>query len=294
MRVWEHDPNEERRCEEPTPAKTIPAAKPLAPLLKWHGGKSYLAERIVALMPPHTHYAEPYFGGGAVLLAKDPNGVSECVNDVDGQLTNFWRVLQHPERFTRFQRIVEAVPFSELEWNDARDRLGSTTSKIGRAVLFFILCRQSLAGRMDAFAPLSRTRTRRRMNEQASAWLTAVEGLAAVHDRLKRVAILNRPALQVIEGQDGPGTLFYCDPPYLHSTRTARDTYGPHEMAERDHAKLLEALKQAQAKAMISGYRSDLYDLRLADWRRHDFELPNNAAAGARKRRMIECLWTNF
>jgi DNA adenine methylase len=71
--------------------------------LKWHGGKHYLAARIVALMPPHLHYVEPYAGGLAVLLARDPEderlflsphrGVSELVNDLDGRLTNFWRVL---------------------------------------------------------------------------------------------------------------------------------------------------------------------------------------------------------
>ncbi len=90
-----------------------------------------------------------------------------------------------------------------------------------RAVWFFITCRQSLAGRMEDFAPLSRTRTRRRMNEQCSAWLTAVEGLIEVHGRLKRVVILNRPALEVIRQEDGPQTLFYLDPPYLHQTRAA-------------------------------------------------------------------------
>lgn len=41
--------------------------------LKWHGGKSYLADWIISLMPKHLHYVEPYAGGLAVLLAKDPN-----------------------------------------------------------------------------------------------------------------------------------------------------------------------------------------------------------------------------
>lgn len=41
---------------------------PTSPL-KWHGGKHYLAARIVALMPPHTHYVEPFAGGLSVLLA---------------------------------------------------------------------------------------------------------------------------------------------------------------------------------------------------------------------------------
>ena len=38
--------------------------------------------------------------------------------------------------------------------------------------------------------------------------------MPAVHARLKRVVVLNRDALDVIRTQDGPGTLFYLDPPY--------------------------------------------------------------------------------
>ncbi len=65
--------------------------------LKWHGGKHYLAKRIIELMPEHVHYVEPYFGGGAVLLQKDPEGVSEVVNDIDGELMSFWDCLRAPE-----------------------------------------------------------------------------------------------------------------------------------------------------------------------------------------------------
>jgi DNA adenine methylase len=283
----------------------------LVPPLKWHGGKHYLAGRIVALMPAHLHYVEPYAGGLAVLLAKEPEGVSEAVNDLHRDLTNFWRVLQSVDAFERFRRIVEAVPFSEPEWQEARTRQAvplpeaewqkvlsglndkDCVARVQRAVGFFVACRQSLAGRLDAFAPLSRSRTRRRMNEQVSAWLTAVEGLPAVHRRLRRAAVLCRPAVEVIRSQDGPGTLFYCDPPYLHETRVAPDAYA-FEMAEADHRELLDVLRQVTGKVMLSGYPSALYDGALAGWNRHTFDLPNNAAAGKAKGRETEVLWCNF
>lgn len=215
--------------------------------LKWHGGKQYLAARIVALMPRHVHYVEPFAGGLAVLLAKDPEGVSEVVNDLNADLTNFWRVLQHPGQFPEFVRCCQATPFSEAEFTRASEGLGAYTAAVGRAWAFFVVCRQSLAGRMKDFAPLSRTRTRRGMNEQASAWLNAVEGLPAVHERLKRVAILNRTALDVIRQQDGPETLFYCDPPYLHETRSGTDDYA-HEMSEEGHHNLLACCGSARAR----------------------------------------------
>ncbi len=264
----------------------------ISPPLKWHGGKHYLAAKIVALMPAHTHYVEAYAGGLSVLLSKDPQGVSEVANDIDGHLANFWSVLRSPVEFAEFRRLCEATPFSESVW----ESIGSTftdPNPIDRAWKFFVRCRQSLAGRMDCFAPLSRTRTRRGMNEQASAWLSAVEGLPSVHERLKRVAILNRDAVDVIRQQDGHGTLFYLDPPYLGETRTCDDIYA-HEMRTEQHAELLSAIEKCSGKVMLSGYRSGLYDKGLRGWTRHEFTLPNQAAGGKQKRRMTEVIWCNF
>lgn len=267
---------------------------PMRSILKWHGGKTYLAPRIVAMMPPHVHYVEPYFGGGAVLFAKDPEGVSEVVNDVDGDLTNFWRVLRSDTLFEQLRHRLEATPFSEERFDDssywtADDRL------VVRACRFFVRVRQSLAGRQKAFAPLSRTRTRRGMNEQAAAWLTAVDRLPEVHARLRRVVILNRDALDVIREQDGPDTLCYLDPPYLSETRTSPDVYR-HEMTEDDHQELLTTLvcDRLEGRVILSGYRSEMYDKVLHRWTRVDFPVPNHAAGGDCKRTMTECVWCNF
>jgi DNA adenine methylase len=81
------------------------------------------------------------------------------------------------------------------------------------------------------------------------------------------VVILDRPALHVIRSEVGSGTLFYLDPPYLHSTRAATDAY-LHEMTEADHRELLDRLLLCRGKVILSGYPSDLYDRTLAGWRR--------------------------
>jgi D12 class N6 adenine-specific DNA methyltransferase len=127
----------------------VSASRPVSPI-KWHGGKHYLAKRIVALMPPHLHYVEPYAGGLSVLFAKDPEGVSEVVSDLNGDLTNFWRALQGTDSFAAFRRVFEAVPFSEPEWQDACAGLRDhpDADPVQRAIWFFIVCR-SLAKRGD-------------------------------------------------------------------------------------------------------------------------------------------------
>ncbi|VTR95137.1 d12 class n6 adenine-specific dna methyltransferase : D12 class N6 adenine-specific DNA methyltransferase OS=Rhodopirellula sallentina SM41 GN=RSSM_03350 PE=4 SV=1: MethyltransfD12 [Gemmata massiliana] len=168
----------------------VAALTRLTPPIKWHGGKHFLASKIVALMLPHTHYVEPFAGGLSVRLAKNPEGVSEVVNDLNGALANFWQVLRDEESFDRFRRRAEATPFSERVWADAMALLRTDlvgTDPVEWAWAFFVGCRQSLAGRMDHFTPLSRTRTRRGMNEQASAWLGAIDGLGVVHSRLKQL-----------------------------------------------------------------------------------------------------------
>jgi DNA adenine methylase len=265
--------------------------------LKYHGGKTYQAKNLVSLMPEHLHYVEPYCGGLAVLLQKNPVGISEVANDIHGGLTNFFRVLQSPEAFAEFQRIVSVVPFSQVEWEQAW-KAGIFPKEaqqidVPAAVRFFIACRQSRAGTFDSFAPLSRTRTRRQMNEQVSAWMNAVDGLPTVAQRLKRVVILNKDALQVIQQEDGPQTLFYLDPPYMHETRVATDAYA-FEMTDTQHAQVLEVIKDCKGKVMLSGYHSPLYDQELSTWRCQEFAIDNKASSAKTKRVMTECVWMNY
>jgi DNA adenine methylase len=275
--------------------------------LKWWGGKKYLAPRFIDLMPRHLHYVEPYGGGLAVLLNKDPfdrrhqwgeksdqQGISEVVNDVYGSLQNFWSVLKSEEGFLRFQRILDATPFSEDEFNRSDGAMCPVTDvDVDAAVAFFVRCRQSRTGGFKEFATLSRKRTRRRMNEQASAWLNAVDKLNTVHARLKRVVILCRDALDVIEQQDDEQTLFYLDPPYLPSTRATAGSYA-HEMTETDHRRMLDSIRCRKGAVMLSGYPNALYDEWLHDWNRHDFPIDNKAAGGKSKRKVIESVWCNF
>jgi DNA adenine methylase len=281
-------------------------------VLKWHGGKSYLAKWIISLMPAHLHYVEPYFGGGAVLLARDPKrnwiasngeklpahlqGCSEVVNDINERLTVFWQVLKDPTDFAEFQRIVEATPFSESEWEAADMACGEFESRAQAAARFFIRCRQSRQGLSRDFATLSRNRTRGGRNEQANAWLSVVDGLPEIHERLRGVVILNRDALKVIEQQDDQHTLFYCDPPYLHETRSSIGEYGDNEMSEAQHLDLLNTLANIKGKFMLSGYHSRLYDAaaQQLDWKCFEREIDNKASGSKQKEKRLECVWTNY
>lgn len=277
---------------------------PTSSPIKRHGGKAYLAQKIRALFAPHTRYCEPFFGSGAVLFSGDGEAVAEFVNDLDGHLAHFWQVMAHELYFEKFQRAVEAVPFSEPRFEQAKKasetlatmvdtRIPGGLDRIGRAVRFFIINRQSRQGLGRDFATPT-SRLRRGMNEQVSAWLSAVEGLPEFHARLKRVEIRCQDAKDFIRELDSPDTLFYCDPPYMHETRSTTKEYGDHEMSDEGHHNLLCCLKLVKGNVVLSGYRSAMYDDHLSKWRRVDFEIPNQASSAKTKERKIECVWMNY
>jgi DNA adenine methylase len=123
-----------------------------------------------------------------------------------------------------------------------------------------------------------------------SRWLGAVDGLPEIAQRLLRVQIENAPALEIIERYDNPKTLFYLDPPYVHESRGDKNAYG-HEMSNWDHIQLGEFLRNVQGRAVISGYRTKLYDELYKDWNRIDAEEKLcNSSKGFRQ----ESLWVNF
>jgi DNA adenine methylase len=288
---------ERKKGSEPEAEGRATAPRLTSPL-KWHGGKYYLTKPILDLMPKeHRHYVELFGGGLAVLWAKNPVGVSEVVNDVNGNLTNLYRVLKSEKLFAKFLRRVQAIPFSRIEWEEARQNLAEQPNarRVARAVWFFVLNRMSLAGRMKEFASISKTRTRGGMNEQVSAWQGVVEDLPAIHERLWRVVVENKPAIELMPAHDVEGCVQYCDPPYLACTRTAKNVYGEFEMSDKDHRRFLEVAKSLKhAKVLISGYPSELYDKVLKSWNRRTFDRANSAAGGETKRRMTEVVWMNY
>lgn len=279
------------------PTEVLIVSKLTKPL-KYPGGKHYLAKEIINLFPSrdkYNTYVEPYCGGANVLLEHDPTDKSEIINDLNLSLTHFWRVLQNPDLFWDFKRILEVTPFSEIEFQNAIQNLSlfEENNTVRNAVDFFIACRQSRAANFKGFATLTKTRLRRGMNEQVSAWLAAIAGLPEICDRLRRVLILNRSALEVIQEFDNSHTVLYLDPPYLHETRTCDKLYY-YEMSKQDHIELLDVVTKSKSFILLSGYPNELYTSKLKDWIRRDISIPNHLAGGEDKRLMCESIWRNF
>jgi DNA adenine methylase len=272
--------------------------KPRLPL-KWHGGKSYLARRIIALMPRRHAYAEHFAGGMAVGLNLQPPPV-HLANDADADLMNFWVQL----RDAGDNGLVEAIRATEYTpetfFRAVEDlKPGETRSPLRRAFAFLIVRRMSRDGLGEDFSWSDRLRGKTRAGgpfpENVNAWETMVEGLPRVVDRLASVRLTCREALESIREADeefGPDVVHYCDPPYLHSTRTHRRAYD-FEMDDDQHRAMLETLRAVRGVVLLSGYPNPLYEAELVGWRRVEFEMPNHSGQGKKKQRRVECIWIN-
>lgn len=262
----------------------------LRPPVKWHGGKYYLARRIVNFFPPHRIYLEPFGGGGSVLLNKEPVEV-ETYNDLDRRITRLFRVLR--DQGATFQEKVRLTLYSQIEFEDAAIYPENATD-VEKALYDFIRWRQSFGGKGQQWS-YTTTRARGGMAGDVNAWWTAIEGLSQIIERLRRVQVICQDALEAIPRFDHPEAVIYCDPPYVHSTRDAnsRDIYGV-EMSDEEHRLLARLLNRCKGKVLLSGYPSKLYENLYGDWHLVTFEIANHSAGGKTKARQTECLWMNY
>jgi DNA adenine methylase len=254
------------------------------PAVKFPGGKNYLARRFIALLPGHDRYVEPFAGGLSVLLNK-PLVAVEVAADLNAELIGFYRVLV--EQTDEFLGRISDLAYRQ-EIFDWACRPAARDDPMDAAVRFLVRHRFSRGGLGKTFAWSERLRGGR--PGDLNAWETIKAQLPAIAERLRRVRLECRDAIEVIRDYDRPDTLFYLDPPYLHTTRTATATYD-HEMTPDQHAALLEVVTHARGMVAISGYRDPLYDRALAGWGRHEFEMPNHAGQGRTKQRRVEMFW---
>lgn len=263
----------------------------MKPPLAYYGGKTTIAERIVALLPPHDHYVEPFAGSLAVLLAKPPSRM-ETMNDLDGALMTFWRVLR--DRPVDLQRVCALTPHSRAEYALTYEPVPSDhpDPDLEAARRAWACLTQGRAGNFQ------RTGWRHHTSPDGANGMSMPEYLAAylgrmtpVAARLAKVSLECRPALDVIAAYGRHrGVLLYVDPPYLASTRTS--TQYRHEMPhEQQHRELAAALHDAEAAVVLSGYESPLYSGLYGDWHRH--EIATVTTQGGQRGARTEVLWSN-
>lgn len=279
------------RKNTPPPVAGLSRKKKLI-LFGWYGGKFSHRDWLLPLLPSCHHYCEPFSGSAALLLNREPSPV-ESYNDLDGEVCNFFRVLRdEPDELTR---LIGLTPFSREEFGNACT-LDPEVSPVERARRFYIRARQVRTG-LAQTATIGRwanckNTTRAGMSGVVSRWLGGVKALPEIAERLLRVQIENRPAIDVIKLYDAPETLFYCDPPYVHETRGDSKAY-EFEMTDEQHEELAETLNSVQGMVAFSNYNCPLLDRIYPknSWFKHVSPPKTNHAT---KGKRVEVLWTNY
>jgi DNA adenine methylase len=254
------------------------------PPIAYYGAKVTIAQQIVDLLPPHEHYVEPFAGSLAVLLAKKPSRM-ETVNDLDGDLMTFWRILR--DRPADLERVCALTPHSRAEHAAAYE---TAVDELEQARRVWVKLTQGRTGtlRTTGWRHYVRPVGSTGMPDYLAGY---VNRIAAAAERLAHVSLECRPALDVIAryGQH-PEVLLYVDPPYLAETRTS--TNYRHEMPRPDqHLDLAEALRSCAATVVLSGYASPLYDDLYRGWHRHEIATATGQAHTWSAR--TEVLWSN-
>lgn len=248
------------------------------PPLRYYGGKWRIGEWIINNFPPHNCYVEPYGGAGSVLLQK-VHATHEVLNDLNGDVINFFRILR--SNTEELVRAILLTPYSREELTLARAKV-TVDDPLERARRFYVRCWQSYGSGVGK----SSTGWRYAKGENNSdsspipVW-NNIEALYQTAARLKLVQIECDDALTVIKRFDTTRTLFYVDPPYVHSTRyhTSSSKGYLFEMNDDAHIKLAELLHTVQGMVILSGYPSELYERLYPGWQRHT-RLSLNVNAG--------------
>lgn len=256
-------------------------------VLKYPGSKWNIVLKLKKLIPKHHSYIEPYFGSGALFFTKEPSDI-ETINDLDSDVTNLFTCIR--EDSGRLVRMLLTMPYSR-EVYDRQYKLdaphGKDRDTFTRAADFLVRCWQGYVPRTNDRAGWKSDIAGREKMYALWEWYNLPEWVVEVAERLRKVQVENRPALEVIKAFNHPGVFMYLDPPYLLTVRD-REQYR-HEMTEGEHETLLRALLKSSADIMISGYESDLYNDYLAGWKKAYFKSCTNG--GGQRRDVV---WMNY
>lgn len=256
--------------------------------MRYHGAKFRIAKWVMSFFPTHRTYVE-LFGGAAGVLIQKPRSESEVYNDIDGDVSNVFHVLQDPVKSDQLQKLLVVTPYSRREFEMAYENSSDPVERARKTLI------RAGMGFGSAGATKGKTGFRidsaRKHGTAAHLWAKYPDYIASFGQRLQGVLIENRPALKLIENHDRQDTLFYVDPPYIHKTRVMGNRCYRYEMSDSEHEQLLLKLLELEGLAVLSGYECDLYNDLLGSWVKHSTTARISAGRGTDTR--TECAWLN-
>lgn len=237
--------NTPKVIESPLDGITKPTMK--TPIT-YYGGKQNMAKLIVSLIPQHNLYCEPFVGGAAVFFAKPPSPV-EVINDLDGEVVNFYQVCKTD--FNKLNKKIQATPHSRKLHAEAALVLKDAENHkpLERAWAFWVQTNMSFSARMFggyAYERKSNSIVKRLFNKK-------IAFTKEICKRLDFVDMESNDAIKVIQSRDTPESFFYIDPPYFNSDMGHYKGY-----TKKDFLVLLATLSKIKGNFLLSSYPSNV------------------------------------
>ena len=267
--------------------------KQRAPFRYW-GSKVRMALWIVDRLPAHDHFIEGCAGSAAVMAVKEPVAM-ETINDVYGEVLNFWRVLRDREKAEQLIDRVAFTPYHHDEFIRAGEMLRGTPTdgpSVERAWAFFVRMQMAVVPGRTGWSYSVSGPSGRKANKPGR-WSTMPELLQLTCQRFDRVQITNYDIVELVQRFDKPGVLHFVDMPYLDESRaTSTGTSSPYVHDEFPHEAFVEAMLAAKhASFAITHYIHPFYN-EAAPWTAiHDYESHRNVPNGAGRDVAVERLY---
>jgi DNA adenine methylase len=260
--------------------------------IKYFGGKGTMFNEIIKYFPDpsaYNTYIEPFGGSYSIGLKLNPVPANEIYNDLEQNVYSLYKVISDKDLFEKFKEKCDLFPYSEDFRGEFKEKLKGDLEMLDRAFYFFYVNRTSHNG-IGGFS--MNLIPRRNMSKSISDYLSSVDRLEELHQRLSKVIITNKDGIELIKKYDREDVLVYCDPPYEHSTRTI--TRYKVDMDQEKQKEFLNVVMNSKSKILISGYNCELYSvLELNGFKRIDFEV-NTVDGNKSPKTKVESLWLNY
>lgn len=208
--------------------------------ISWVGGKRLLRKLIISKFPEHQTYVEVFSGGAWVLFGKEPSKV-EVLNDIDGELINFYQVVKCCPHELLLELQWDLVSRELFNKYKKKTRVDKHQTNVQRAKNFYYILKNSFGSCGTHFGYTPSNKPNFNLNEINKI-------IFFTYERLKKVTIENLDYKELIRKYDRDYTLFYLDPPFRTPTSKKYASY----FLDEDFIQLNEVLHGIQGKFLLS------------------------------------------
>jgi len=226
--------------------------KRLPKIIPWIGGKHYLVNRLLILIPQHRVYIEPFIGGGSLYFAKEPSEV-EIISDVDKNIINFYKSIRTGDIIYKYNLCKDYIREDVRFYAD----LLKSVSEHVRAGEYINPCEFLIAMIVSFSGDIYRKPIRyfnvksvydKAFYKKFKRIVNICNMLPIYYERMKNTIILLSDYKPVIQKYDSNDAFIYLDPPYVIKERYyVTGTWSLEQLEE-----LLYILSKIKGKFLLS------------------------------------------